>query len=139
MGMKVTSAFNNDKAVKVFTHIIAKQLVDEVRQEVEQSHFLSWMIDGSAAAKKRLTNEAELIYIRTSNQLCPTIRLFSFVSMQPYAQVNSENLTHALITELIKLADKEASKDLHPDTPTETLIQRLKTTGIHMKVVAAGT
>ena len=57
--------------------------------------------------------------------------------MQPYAQVNSENLTHALITELIKLADKEASKDLHPDTPTETLIQ-LKTTGIYMKVAVAG-
>ena len=71
MGMKVTSAFNNDKAAKVFTDIIAEQLVDEVRQEIEQSHFLSWITDGSAAAKKRLTYEAELmyIYIRTANQL----------------------------------------------------------------------
>lgn len=105
MGLKLTGAFNNDRAAKVFNHILAEQMVTDLREHVKNSNFCSWLLDGSAAAKHRLTYETELIYIRTAHQLQPKTELLAIVSMQPYAVVNSQNLLHALLKELLLLGD----------------------------------
>ena len=95
MGVSLTSAFSNDKSAKVFNHIVAEQMIDNLRDTVSKGNFNSWLIDGSAAAKRRLTYASELVYIRNAYCLEVKVELFSFVSMQNYGTVNAENLYHS--------------------------------------------
>jgi hypothetical protein len=141
MGMKLTSAFNNPGSAKVFNHIVADQFVADLRETVKNVNFLSWLIDGSTAAKRKLTYEAELLYIRTAFNLIPKIELYSFVPMKDYASVNSDNMTHALMRELNTLADGDLAKDPQfnsPDVPVAQLKDKLIESGLYKKTIAGG-
>ena len=64
------------------------------------------MIDGSQAAKRRLTEEGELFYIRTCENGVPTVEFFYFSNMQYYANVIGDNLTQNVLHELLSLINK---------------------------------
>ena len=143
MGLSLTSAFHNDKAAKAFNHIVAQQMIDEVRDRASKGNFNSFLIDGSAAAKRRLTYEAELIYVRTACELKPKTELFAFVPMESYAVVNSEHLLHALLKELSQLGDKNFVNDdkyVKPvdEVSIDSLAVAFKSHQFHRKVIGAG-
>ncbi len=125
MGLSITSSYNNDKSAKVFGHILAQQMSDNVQKHVRETNFFSWMIDGSAAAKKRLTYEAELVYIQTASNLKPQTELLSFAPMKDYASVNAEAILHALILRLLSLDGK--AEQYNQTNPDEVSLQDLLT------------
>ena len=142
MGLKLTSAYNNSDAAKAFNHIISDQMVDDVKTQVKEANFFSWLMDGSTAAKRKLTYETELIYIRTANNLIPKTELFAYVPMQAYGSVSADNLGHALRKQLLLLGGLESDHELickHvDDVPLASLTEALAENYVHFKNVGAG-
>ena len=101
MGLTLTSSYNNREAAKAFNHIIVDQIKNDLHKHVKECNFFSFMVDGSSVAKRKLTYEAELFYVRTAKDLSPHTELLSFVPMKSYASVSSQNLSHALTKELL--------------------------------------
>ena len=52
LGLRLNSSYNNPHAAKIFCHLIADEMLKELRCQVESANFFSWLCDGSAAAKK---------------------------------------------------------------------------------------
>ena len=101
---------------KSFIHLLSDEIRSEVRQEIStdlspKAHFCSWLIDGSQAAKRKLTYEAELMYIRTAPGCVAKIEMYDYISMEAYVSVNAENLYHAPLRSLISLFNPEFISD----------------------------
>ena len=128
VGLRVTSAFNNDKAAKVFNHILAVQMRQEVIHRVSEANFFSWLIDGSTAAKHKLTYESELVFVRTAADLKPKMELLNYVPMKPYCAVNSDNLMHAVTNQMLLLDDGEYENDDHTCESYESWLKTVLST-----------
>ena len=98
------------------------------------TNFASWMIDGSTAAKKKLTYEGELVYLRTAPKCVPKVQLWDFISMKPYVTTNANNLFHVTLRVLLALFDPEYDTSIDSDV---TELQTEMNKYAH-KIVGAG-
>ena len=142
LGLKTTCAFNNDKACKVFNHITSQQMVRNLCERVQKCNFNSWMIDGSTAAKRKLSYETELVYIRTAHEVNVQTELLSCISMQPYSSANADNIFHALLKELVVMRDRSMKNDeiyLKPvhEVSTDQLLELIHVDNFHKKIIGA--
>ena len=80
-----------------FLYLLAEELQKQLKEKVGGSNFFSFLVDGSQAAKKRLTFESELFYVRTCQAGVPKVEFFNLASMQQYCNVTAANLTHVVL------------------------------------------
>ena len=135
-GAKITTAYSNNHGCKTFIHLLADQMRQELREEIgtRKSNFCSWLIDGSQAAKKKLTYEGELLYIRTAPGCIPKVELYDFITMKPYVSVNAANLYHATLRSLLSLFDP--SYECNDDTSIELLKTEMQKYAV--QIIGAG-
>ena len=66
-GAKIRPAYDNPEACKAMIHILADRIKEEKHTEFQKVDLIFFkLIDGSVAAKRKLSYEGRLMYIRTA-------------------------------------------------------------------------
>ena len=135
-GPKIPPAYDIPEACKAMIHILADRIKEEKRMEFTKGefNFLSWLIEGSVAAKRKLSYEEELMYIRTAPRCKPQVNLLEFATMEPYVSSNADNLFHVTLRSLLKNFKPELITSV--DTDIEILLNEI--TPDVSKIVGAG-
>jgi hypothetical protein len=108
-GVNITGSYLSSNMCGAFVHLLAREIINGVIEQVSSANFVSFLVDGSTVYKKKLSHEGELMYIRTAGDLIPKVELFDFISMKNYVSVNADNLTHAVKVSLLALFSDDPS------------------------------
>ena len=92
-GANILLGYDSDKACQNFIHLLADEIYDSrIVSKLSQpandenrgkTNFCSFMIDDSQTAKRKLTDEGGLIYIRSAPSCVVNVEFSKLVSMKP--------------------------------------------------------